>query len=407
MSLHPTTTTLHLTSIPPGTFIGIDLTSFTSTPAFQGVKLIPSGLHLLYYSTTTDSSLRNGFWFYAHPGRVISKTWDPEAEIATLVDAPPSAGLEERLYAENLTPYKQRDAEGRVMVGGGGQEWRALSGCVRERTLERCLGEGWVCGTAGVSGMDYDAGEEVMMGFPPGGGGGVDVMWTRVDLKVTWPAGTIGRERTEMAKDRSWALNNLLHGLASENQDDAERELLGELQLSFIMSITLGSYSAMEQYRRLLGLCLTSRACVFHERRKLFEGLLETLLAQLHYVDGDFWAGFVDGGDGDDNWLAKLLRRFGGGIKEAVNEQQQADPDKDSIVRLFRDMESLTRRKFDWVLDHKDVVRRGLVQTEDGDMIELELPGLDEEDETGEYAPVIVEEVVGEGEGGGGTMAGG
>ncbi|KAG0642830.1 AAR2 protein-domain-containing protein [Tuber brumale] len=382
LSLHLTTTTLHLTSIPPGTFIGIDLTSFTSTPAFQGVKLIPSGLHLLYYSTTTDSSLRNGFWFHAYPGRVISKVWDSAAETATLVDAPPSSvGLGERVYAENLAPYRQWE------------EWGALSGCVREWTLERCLGEGWVCGTAGVSGMDYDVGEEEIMGFPPGGGG-VDVVWTNVDLKVTWPAGTIGRERTEMANDRSWALNNLLHKLTPEGQEeDAERELLGELQLSFVMSITLGSYSAMEQYRRLLGLCLTSRNCVFHGRRKLFEGLLETLLAQLDFVDGDFWAGFVDGGDGDDNWLAKLLRRFGSGIKDAGSEQQRLDPGKNSIVRLFRDIESLTRRKFDWVLDHKNVVRRGLVQTEDGEMVELELAGQDEEDETGEYAPVIVEEV--------------
>ncbi|KAG0128433.1 AAR2 protein-domain-containing protein [Tuber indicum] len=382
LSLHLTTTTLHLTSIPPGTFIGIDLTSFTSTPAFQGVKLIPSGLHLLYYSTTTDSSLRNGFWFYAYPGRVISKAWDPAAETATLVDAPPSSvGLGEKVYAENLTPYMQRE------------EWRALGGCVQERTLERCLGEGWVCGTAGVSGMDYGVSEDEIMGLPPGGGG-MDLVWTNVDLKVTWPAGTIGRERTEMANDRSWALNNLLHKLTSKDQEDAERELLGELQLSFVMSITLGSYSAMEQYRRLLGLCLTSRTCVFRERRKLFEGLLETLLAQLDFVDGDFWAGFVDGGDGDDNWLAKLLRRFGSGIKDAGSEQQRLNQDKDSIVRLFRDIESLTRAKFDWVLDYKNVVRRGLVQTEDGEMVELELAGQDEEDETGEYAPVIVEEVL-------------
>ncbi|PUU79667.1 AAR2 protein-domain-containing protein, partial [Tuber borchii] len=389
---------LHLTSIPPGTFIGIDLTTFTSTPAFQGIKLIPPGLHLLYYSTTTDSSLRNGFWFYAHPERVISKAWDPTADTATLVDAPSSAKLEERVYVENLTPYRQRARRGGEGEEEEEEEWRALSGGVRERTLERCLGEGWVCGTAGVSEMDYDVGEEALMGFPPGGGGGVDVVWTKVDLKVTWPAGTIGRERTEMANDRSWALNNLLHELASGNQEEeeAERELLGELQLSFIMSITLGSYSAMEQYRRILGLCLTSRTCVFHERRGLFEGLLETLLAQLDYVDGDFWAGFVDGGDGDENWLAKLLRRFGCGIKEVVSEQRQVDPDKDSIVRLFRGIESLTRRKFDWVLDRRDVVRRGLVQTEDGDMVELELAGLDEEDETGEYAPVIVEEVVDE-----------
>jgi len=329
---------------------------------------------------------------------VISKAWDPTADIATLVDTPPSVELDERVYVENLTPYRQQ----RVMAGGEGEGWRALSGSICEQTLERCLGEGWICGTAGVSGMDYDVGEEALMGFPPGGGGGggggVDVVWTKVDLKVTWPAGTIGRERTEMANDRSWALNNLLHELTSESQEEAERELLGEFQLSFIMSITLGSYSAMEQYRRLLGLCLTARTCVFNERRRLFEGLLEALLAQLDYVDGDFWAGFVDGGDGDDNWLAKLLRRFGSGIKEVVSEQQQVNPDKDSIVRLFRDIESVTRRKFDWVLDRKDVVRRGLVQTEDGDMIELELAGLDEEDETGEYAPVIVEEVVDEGE---------
>lgn len=388
--------TLLLRDLPTGSFVGIDLASFTSTPRFLGVQLIPPGLHFVYCSPS-DASLRHGFWFFAAPGSVLAKKWEAQRE--TLVDSDDvhvSAGDDTM-----LTPYRQRDSpEGGV--------WRDLSRHISTEVLHRCLGVGWTCGTASVSGMDWDREEEELMGLTGGGvsasspgAGDFDLSWSAVDLKKTWPDGTVGRQRTEMAKDRSWALDNLLGLLEDSHGSDGESQFLGELELAFVMAVTLGCYSAMEQYRRLLALALTCRTAVLAGRARFFETLMDTLLRELEYVDADFFAGFVAGGDGDDNWLAKLLGRFSVGLREDVQEQLEAAAAnatkgkgvETGALEVFKQIESLVKRKFDWVLDPRDVVRRGLVQTEDGEMVEVELAGLDEEDETGEFAPVIVNDL--------------
>jgi len=45
---------------------------------------------------------------------------------------------------------------------------------------------------------------------------------------------------------------------------------------------------------------------------------------------------------------------------------------------------------YGWQSD-KDILRRGLLELEDGEMVEVSMDGLDEEEETGEYAPTVVE----------------
>lgn len=40
---------LILLNVPPGTEIGIDLHSWNVGPRFKGIKLIPPGLHFIYY----------------------------------------------------------------------------------------------------------------------------------------------------------------------------------------------------------------------------------------------------------------------------------------------------------------------------------------------------------------------
>ena len=38
-----------LLNVPPGTEIGIDMQSWRTGPEFKGIKMIPSGLHFIYF----------------------------------------------------------------------------------------------------------------------------------------------------------------------------------------------------------------------------------------------------------------------------------------------------------------------------------------------------------------------
>src|SRR3954447_12022334 len=55
--------TLVLQGLPPKTFVGIDLFSFTSSPSFRGLTALPPGPHFIYTSTDASLSTRHGHWF--------------------------------------------------------------------------------------------------------------------------------------------------------------------------------------------------------------------------------------------------------------------------------------------------------------------------------------------------------
>lgn len=402
---HQFLTTLLLLDLPPKSFVGIDLASFTSNDRFQGIKLIPPGLHFVYYSAQGDMSLRAGFWFRAaDTNQVVVIVTQYDAALEKLIEEP-DMDMEEStriranlgaLYSERLTIYRQPSKDGTVgNTTPEAEQWEALCEYVDEVVLLRCLGDGWRCSSISSSKVDRDQDEEKLMGLLKGKDLTAEIEWTPVDLKRTWPEEAIGRERTVMAKDRSWALGEAIGRLNAHG--DGEKQLLGELQMAFIMAVTLGCYSAMEQWRRLLGLALTCKSAVFGERKGFFENLMDILLAQLGYVDEAFLAGFVGGGEGEDSWLAKLLRVFGKGLSEVLDDDTEQGKGKgkerqNETLEMYKEIELLVKRKFDWVLDAKDVVRRGMIQTEEGEMVELEMAGLEEDDETGEYAPVIVQE---------------
>lgn len=355
-------------------------------------------------------SLRTGFWFQAtntnQVAAIITK-YDvalerliEEAEMDTEEAIRIRANLR-ALYSDRLTIYRQPARDGGVgNTTPEAEQWEALCEYVDEAVLLRCLGVGWRCSSVSSSKVDRDQEEEKLMELLKGEDVVAEIEWAPVDLKRTWPEGAIGRERTVMAKDRSWALGNVI-GILNV-YGDGEKQLLGELQVAFVMAVTLGCYSAMEQWRRLLGLTLTCKSAVFGDKKPFFEDLMELLLAQLGYVDESFLAGFVGGGEGEDSWLAKLLRGFGKGLNEVLDDDAEQGKGKgkeiqSETLKMYKEIESLVKKKFDWVLDTKDVVRRGMIQTEEGEMVELEMAGLEEDDETGEYAPVIVQEDVEDG----------
>lgn len=451
-SLQPSPTII-LPQLPPKTFVGIDLITFTSTANFHGITDLPSGWHFLYTGTTESLSLRCGAWFYVGDLRAAgdghSETalalshgsspapdifvwkWDPETESLAPLDGTGQQDSQDMMrfkanlgaivqsgglfrYRGRVSPAaltKQSSTGNDVMQvddpeteESGRRDWRGLTDSVSPALLSRIVGtpdvdmDGhprWPVTSASTANCDADdipglerqsdvssnapranAREERNLNFNP------------VDLKRTWREGAVGRERTEAAQDRSWALGDFIRrysgDLTTLDERIGERHMLGELQFTFLMALTMMNFSCLQQWKRLLGLILTCRQAI-KDRESFMTDVLRLLLCQLQRCD------VVEGGlfeiDGDEGgrFLRELLTKLRRSVDEIVGNG--ISPVKSELDKLGK----WVKEEYDWDLQREFILRRGMIQLEDGEEIEMEMDDNDEDEETGEYAPLVVD----------------
>ena len=63
---------------------------------------------------------------------------------------------------------------------------------------------------------------------------------------------------------------------------------------------------------------------------------------------------------------------------------------KSDIVDELEDLQDYMQKEFGWELDGS-YLKRGMLDLEDGERVEVEVDGADEDDELGDYAPTIVD----------------
>lgn len=87
--LHSEGATLIVLNVPEGTEFGIDYFSWNVGPRFKGVKMIPPGLHFIYYSAVNSggqSAPRTGMFLYSKRQDVLVMRWDENSEDVLEVD---------------------------------------------------------------------------------------------------------------------------------------------------------------------------------------------------------------------------------------------------------------------------------------------------------------------------------
>lgn len=432
-SLHPSPTIL-IDNLPAKTLVGVDLLAFTSAPNFHGIKELPPGVHILYTGTTDSFSLRIGEWFTVPDPNEGEQTgsgvdvrlrhWDKSTELLALVDESNDEGRQRAMQqranlsriwaAGGLLSYKSRthkkdDQEETTDTTLAHGEWNSLSGYITPSVLERILGraeldsEGrprWTISSGSSAARDSDKipglasqGDTEMRGKLVEDE--KELRFLPVDLKNTWPPGAVGRDRTEAARDRSWALGNICEWatnnsratgriISEDSLSEGEMQILGEMQITFLTALTLINFSCQEQWMRLLQLIFTCQKAV-EERQRFFIEVLRLLKLQLAHNDD------VEGGllemDGDDGntVVKKILMKF----RRIIYDDLTADIS--AVKAEFIKLEKWAKEEYGWELAKESTVRRGMVELEDGEQVELEVNGAEEEDETGDYAPVIVD----------------
>ena len=88
--LHADGATFIVLDVPEGTEFGIDYFSWNVGPRFKGIKMIPPGLHFIYYSAVSrggQSAPRTGMFLYSKRQDVFVMRWIASNEEIVEVEA--------------------------------------------------------------------------------------------------------------------------------------------------------------------------------------------------------------------------------------------------------------------------------------------------------------------------------
>ena len=73
-----------LLDVPPGTEVGIDMNSWNVGENFMGIKMIPPGIHFVYYSSVNVAQKsvapRTGFFYNFNREEVLVRKWSKDTE---------------------------------------------------------------------------------------------------------------------------------------------------------------------------------------------------------------------------------------------------------------------------------------------------------------------------------------
>lgn len=244
--------------VPPGTEFGIDYTAWRTGERFQGVKLIPPGVHFLYYSAVGklgNMAPRTGMFITVGGGSVRVLRWDPATE--TLQDErvlEPSfveshaAGVRRFEFDASMGPYPLKAF----------RAWHRLSDFITPELVSRAEPVG---GMIASSARAVEAAGAAAAGAPEeldGDRGAAPTSETVDPKSSTTPlfftrvpgvgSGARPADITARAVDTTSALLKLIRrGFAGDTAS-----LLGELQMSFVVFLLGQSLEAFEQWKHLV-----------------------------------------------------------------------------------------------------------------------------------------------------------
>uniref|UniRef100_A0A0R3S4B9 Protein AAR2 homolog n=1 Tax=Elaeophora elaphi TaxID=1147741 RepID=A0A0R3S4B9_9BILA len=337
-------------NVPQTTEFGIDYKSWRVGPKFLGLKMIPPGVHFIFFSVKTAP--RIGFFHDFKEKEILLRKWDPIRE--DMVIEPSSAVELERIRSnlksmdDGLAPYPFETY----------RSWFSLSNHITEKTVERLRPENQYSRITGQA--ELVTLETVMMekegvyGHPSScvdrdhptrirfvDEEGLPIMKIREGFQIRFtelPIHSVAvSTNAENSLDRSWQLHKILTGLNGEWS-----EFLGELQFAFICFLMGQVYEGFEQWKRLIHLlCSCTKELI--ERKQLYMALIPVLHFQLKECPKDFFVDIVS----RDNFLTTTLSRLFGNISDCESA------DSALKVRASKFKNFLTRQ-FKWNFDVQD-----------------------------------------------------
>lgn len=268
--------TVCIEDIPPGSQIGLDLRSWQSGPNFRGLRDIPPGLHCLHITIANISTLKYAVWLNIESGVTLAFKWDKVGENLQEIDhtyAVSGGGISRMFLIEcpseddkqwtSITQHLETPAVSQIIP---------LGRCVTSSTTSNTDTAGQDLSHLGPHVIDPD---EVKFHFVP------------IDLKRSWPKGSIGREITEHALDKTWLLKDVMRRAGNEHL------LLNQFEFCFLGVLLYGSATCFDQWNTILSLVCTTKTALIDipEFASTFLSVLHAQAEQLsHDLYGDVFS---------------------------------------------------------------------------------------------------------------------
>lgn len=372
--------TLLLLDVPQYTLFGIDTQVFSVGPEFKGIKMIPPGIHFVFYSSSNkdgkEFSPIIGFFIETSPSEVVVRKWNPEEE--RLVKVPEE---EEERYAQavkhfefdkNLGPYSLNDYA----------DWKRLSNYITKDVIEHIepIGgeitvtcESNLVGNIPKTTMEKALAEQLKNSnfYKEAESSEKKGCYYTPIPRVVKQKGISGAQLTSVNLDKSHILESIL----MKEYDGVDDRLLGELQFAFIAFLMGQSLDGFLQWKSLVSLLLGCTEAPFHTRSQLFIKFIKCVYHQLKYgfqrdnarnsgVEKESSLWLDDSWFSSDSFLHHLCKEF----FLLVDEASVVDGD---LLTWTRKLRELLENSLGWEFQRKSAMD-GLYFEEDD-----------------EYAPVV------------------
>ncbi|KAI1333680.1 hypothetical protein F5Y15DRAFT_404287 [Xylariaceae sp. FL0016] len=398
-----------LDDLPAHFTIGCDTISFTTAQSFPGFRDIPPGAHLIWVAPSESTSSRCAYWIYTEekdgsaPGQIYVKQWDRFNEVLN----DPASQAEERFQKErlqqiftSLSPYQFKattnalqqptvpspDHDATPALLDNTTIWFQLTSAINPTLLNRITGLD--SGSWPVTSTDFAAGEATMAeeaGLYSKNAPRLRFMFP-MDVRLVNPDAA-GAERTRQALDpTAWILDKTEPSKSTFKSDD----IVGELQFAFLTGIQLGNFSCLEQWWFLATKLIFRSYSLAIEKPLLARDLIQTFHSQLLYNDKYLEGDIIEMMPESARALQKALVTYKARLEEKLLVLgDQCTAEQHAVGMAFKSLEAWLWR-LGWDL-RGEYVRSGNVMLEDGEVVQAELSDFEDEDERGEYAPVVVE----------------
>ncbi|XP_022700844.1 protein AAR2 homolog [Varroa jacobsoni] len=306
--LAETGATLVILDLPVGSEFGIDMKQWEIGEKFRGIKMIPPGIHYVYYSYVNKDIVapRTGFFHNFVEKTILAFRWDTKEEIIVKVtdDELACLALNLRKLDRFLGPYPFETL----------RQWTALSDRISKQLIEKLEPPGGLIFSVQQfepakylptkSGTDTRACkmpnliemEATKMRFTP--------------IPKRWhPSGSSASEVTRCSMDGSYVLDQLLKRHGGNN------DLLGEIQMAFVTFLCGQLFEGFEQWKRLLAVICSAESCISRQQMEpLFLAIISLLHFQLKEVPSDLFMDIVS----RENFLVVCLSNFFRNIAESA-----------------------------------------------------------------------------------------
>eukprot|EP00240_Pyramimonas_obovata_P004189 CAMPEP_0118952858 /NCGR_PEP_ID=MMETSP1169-20130426/55577_1 /TAXON_ID=36882 /ORGANISM="Pyramimonas obovata, Strain CCMP722" /LENGTH=352 /DNA_ID=CAMNT_0006900199 /DNA_START=111 /DNA_END=1166 /DNA_ORIENTATION=- len=298
--------------VPAEREIGCDCVMWQVGAKFQGLKMIPPGIHLLVYEAGHGSRIAE--FVAINAGDVIVRRWDPVQE-----DIAPNSGFPEDQVERLVHGVRNNDFDGSMGPYPVNMEklWARSAGFI---TLENLTRAGVPPGTRILPGdPDEDERQKKEGAIAPyfadqGRVARFTPLWPGAPAEATGSQrrrvdGMSAAEVTAFNMDSSARLLAVIEQHCGGNW----QLLIGEFQLAFALFSMVSSMAAFQQWRDVLQLfCMCDEALATHPH--MFHAFMETLRVHMEHIPEDFFADELAA----ENFLRPLLARHLANIRAAA-----------------------------------------------------------------------------------------